>query len=98
MFLWCVGSATQLYYYCSTVVGISLYIITIIILLHLGPIEVSLQLTKLEEGFVGISAVGKDYLVVAYGKDATPGLLRGRLLSMSNYFAGMFEQVSKDTR
>jgi len=59
-----------------------------------GCPDVSFNLLKLENGCLGIVSAGKGYLIAAYGRDVTPGLLRGKLESLSSYFERVFDQIS----
>ena len=47
----------------------------------------------LDSGLLGIITAGKGYLLVAYGKQAPVGLLRGRLDALSKYFIRIFDQL-----
>ena len=42
---------------------------------------------------MGITSAGKGYLLAAYGRDVTAGLLRGKLDALSIYFTRVFEQL-----
>ena len=59
-----------------------------------GNADIGIHLIKLEHGIVGITTAGRGYLVALYGNDeASLGLLRGRLDSLSAYFCSVFEQL-----
>lgn len=58
-----------------------------------GNPDVSFHVLKLEKGCLAITTAGKGYLLAAYGKNVGLGLLRGRLLALSQYFARVFEQL-----
>lgn len=49
---------------------------------------------KLENGIVAIQQVNRSYLIAVFGsKDTAPGLIRGRLEALCNYFSHVFDQV-----
>jgi hypothetical protein len=48
---------------------------------------------KFEHGCLAVCAAGKGYLIAAYGKNVALGLLRGRLLTLSQYFSRILEQI-----
>jgi len=58
-----------------------------------GCPDVSFNLMRLENGCLGVVSAGKGYLIAAYGRDVTPGLLRGKLESLSSYFERVFDQL-----
>jgi hypothetical protein len=47
----------------------------------------------MELGNVAITSVGKGYVLAVYGVDVSLGLLRGRLLALSQYFSRVFDQM-----
>lgn len=53
----------------------------------------SFILLKLDNGCLGIISAGKGYLIAAHGRDVAPGLLRGKLESLSAYFERVFDQI-----
>jgi len=55
--------------------------------------DMSALLLKLENGLFGVMKAGKGFIVVAYGKTVTAGLLKGRLDALSKYFSRVFDQV-----
>ena len=57
-------------------------------------IDISFNIISFEKGTVAIAPAGKSYLIAAYGRGVATGLLRGRLLTLSQYFAKVFEQTS----
>lgn len=59
-----------------------------------GCPDISFNLLKMENGCLGIITAGKGYLIAAYGRDVTPGLLRGKLESLSSYFERVFDAIS----
>ena len=59
-----------------------------------GSADVTFSLFKLENGCLGIVSAGKGYLIAAYGREVTPGLLRGKLESLSSYFERVFDQLA----
>jgi hypothetical protein len=60
----------------------------------IGAGDVFLHIVKLENGYLGICSAGDGYLLAAFGKDLLVGLLKSRLLSLSKYFAKVFEQIN----
>ena len=55
-----------------------------------GP---SLQIVKMENGTLGICRAGDGYLISAFGRDVTLGMLKFKLQALSGYFAKVFEQL-----
>mmetsp|Transcript_35095 Transcript_35095/g.60417 ORF Transcript_35095/g.60417 Transcript_35095/m.60417 type:complete len:99 (+) Transcript_35095:1-297(+) len=58
-----------------------------------GAPDMTLHIIKLDRGYLGISSAGNGYLLAAFGKDLSVGLLKSRLTSLSQYFGKVFEQV-----
>jgi len=58
-----------------------------------GSPDLSFALLRLENGFLGVVTAGKGYLISAYGRDVTPGLLRGKLESLSSHFERVFDTL-----
>ncbi len=48
---------------------------------------------KLDQGYLAVTSAGKGYLLAAYGKNVPLGLLRGRLLTLGQYFNRVFDQL-----
>ena len=61
--------------------------------LLVGNTDVSFTVIKFEHGCLAVSTAGKGYLIAAYGKNVALGLLRGRLMTLGQYFSRVFEQV-----
>mmetsp|Transcript_19737 Transcript_19737/g.19850 ORF Transcript_19737/g.19850 Transcript_19737/m.19850 type:complete len:121 (+) Transcript_19737:225-587(+) len=59
-----------------------------------GNAEITFHIMKLDNGVVGVTTAGTGYLVALYGNEVSSmGMLRGRLISLSSYFATVFEQL-----
>jgi hypothetical protein len=58
-----------------------------------GASDLQLQIIKLEAGCIGISSVGRDYIISAIGSTVQMGMLRKRLTVLSQYFTNVFEQI-----
>eukprot|EP01031_Cornospumella_fuschlensis_P037896 gene37896-46034_t len=57
-----------------------------------GMNEVVFHLSKLDEGWLGVYAVGKHHIIAGAGR-AAPGLLKLRLQTLSQYYNKLFEQI-----
>ncbi len=59
---------------------------------RVGNSDIMFQIIAFENGSLAIVPIGKKYILVAEGTNVTLGLLRGRLLALSQYFSRIFEQ------
>ena len=48
--------------------------------------------TSFELGYLGISPIGKHYILAAYGKDVSLGLLKSTQASLTLYFTKVLDQ------
>ena len=61
---------------------------------YIGNQDVSFIVQRFENGSLAMTTVGnKKYLLAAYGRDVTLGLLRVRLIALSQYFCRLFDQL-----
>ena len=74
----------------ASIVIVSLWVYCGIICL--GMNEVVFHLSKLDEGWLGVYAVGKHHIIAGAGR-AAPGLLKLRLQTLSQYYNKLFEQI-----
>ena len=54
--------------------------------------DITFYSTTFEHGYFGISSIGKHYILAAYGKDVSLGLLKSTLASLTLYFTEVLEK------
>lgn len=55
--------------------------------------DISLHMTQLEYGCIAITSASRGYVLSAYGRTASAGLLKARLEALGVYFQRVFEQL-----
>ena len=55
--------------------------------------DITLHMVQLEYGCIAITSASKGYVLSAYGRNVSAGLLKARLEALSVYFQRVFEQL-----